>query len=493
MHLSRLALASALAASLPASAGAAITFAGQYSIAGDATDLSGLGSALAANRLSIGSDLFYDRSTNTFYGVTDRGPGGGVIDFAPRVHGFKLDIDMTTGAVTGFNLTSTTLFRDTDGTPLSGLNPQLLSGSVSTLGRSFDSEGIVRLPNGHFLVSDEYGPAVYEFGANGTKLRAFTTPDNLIPRQGGTVNYVDGRPIITTGRQDNRGFEGLTVSKDGTKAYAILQDPLVDEGTDGGTPDGRRSRNLRIVEFDVATGLSTKQFIYQLEDRADINGRVPGTADDFSSSAQGRNIGVSSITALDDGSFLVIERDNRGLGVDPSSSLPIGSKRVYRIRLDGATDVSAVSLHNRNTLPDGVTPVQKSLYLDIQAALKQAGLDSVEKLEGLSFGPILADGSLSLIIASDNDFSVTQDGSGVQFNVCVGAGGRTTVALDLSCPDVGGQSTSLLPTKIYAFKVSGADAVGIVPEPATWAMMIAGFGMVGATIRRRSRTVRLMA
>ena len=64
--------------------------------------------------------------------------------------------------------------------------------------------------------------------------------------------------------------------------------------------------------------------------------------------------------------------------------------------------------------------------------------------------------------------------------------------------------------KIF-FQISGADIAGIefrngsngqvfalgelnftaaaVPEPASWAMMIAGFGLVGATARRRRGTV----
>ena len=33
-----------------------------------------------------------------------------------------------------------------------------------------------------------------------------------------------------------------------------------------------------------------------------------------------------------------------------------------------------------------------------------------------------------------------------------------------------------------------ARQAGVVPEPATWAMLIAGFGLVGASMRRRSRT-----
>jgi hypothetical protein len=38
------------------------------------------------------------------------------------------------------------------------------------------------------------------------------------------------------------------------------------------------------------------------------------------------------------------------------------------------------------------------------------------------------------------------------------------------------------------FRFTAGDGGG-VPEPATWAMMIAGFGLVGAASRRRTRTV----
>lgn len=33
----------------------------------------------------------------------------------------------------------------------------------------------------------------------------------------------------------------------------------------------------------------------------------------------------------------------------------------------------------------------------------------------------------------------------------------------------------------------GGDENGVVPEPATWAFMVVGFGLVGASVRRRSR------
>ncbi len=47
----------------------------------------------------------------------------------------------------------------------------------------------------------------------------------------------------------------------------------------------------------------------------------------------------------------------------------------------------------------------------------------------------------------------------------IGAGGRT---LDLQ------------------FRIVATDAIAAVPEPATWAMMLVGFGLVGAGLRRRA-------
>ena len=481
-----------IASVLVAAPAGAATFVSQYAVSGAASDLSGL-IGPGNNRLGgFGSDLIYDAGSGLFTGMSDRGPGGGVLPYAPRTQTFSLDIDRVTGAINGFQLQGTTLFRQGNGATYNGLNPVLLNGSAAVAGGSLDPEGLARLPNGNMLVSDEYGPSVIEFTPAGQFVRAFATPDNLVPRtSSGTTNYVDGRPTITSGRQDNRGFEGLTVSPDGTTAYAILQDPLVNEGRNGANADGRYSRNVRIVAFDIASGQSTAQYIYQLENVADINGRIDGTTNDFAANAQGRSIGVSAIQALSNGTLLVLERDNRGLGVDdPVAASPVGSKRLYRIDLAAATNVAKLGLAATNDLPAGVAPVAKtaSPFVDIAAALRAAGLTVPEKIEGFAFGPRLADGSYTLILATDNDFSVTQNGAGTQFDICTGgAGGATAqVALGAGCP----ASTSLISSYLYSFRVTEAEyqqLVGSVPEPATWAMMIAGFGAIGFAMRRGRR------
>lgn len=449
-------------------------------VPGGETDFSGQPAGANGNRLGgFGSDLFYDAATGRFFGVADRGPGPGTLPYATRVQQFDLSVSSTTGAIGGFTLQQTIMFRSAGGDTLDGRHATALSGNPATLGRSFDPEGVVIGRQGTIFVADEYGPGVREFSPAGVALRTFTAPANLVPTQpNGTANFTDGRPTISTGRQDNRGYEGLAINPAGTKLYAVLQDPLVQEGS----PDGRSSRNLRIVEYDVATGSPQRQFVYQLESLADINNRIPGTSDDFLAAAQGRNIGVSGIVALNDNEFLVLERDNRGFGtVDVTGTTPpVGTKRVYRVGISGATDVSGTSLAGSNTLPAGVTPVSKTLVVDLEAELRASGLVVPEKIEGITIGPMLPTGLFAVIFSTDNDYSAEVNATGVPLDVCTDG---AQVSPGIGCAP----GSTLIPTTFFSVALS---LPGYVPQlrevPEPMALTLFGAGLLGlAAVRRR--------
>ena len=335
------------------------------------------------SRLRVGyfSDIYYDPHRNEWWGLSDRGPGGGVLSYGTRVQRFTLYINPVTGAVSSFRIVETVLFKNKMGETLDGISPGAAL-DASNLGNAFDPEGLVVNPaTGTFLVSDEYGPSLYEFNRDGTLVRAFKTPESLKPtRSDGSYNFDNddnAAPAdkVATGRRTNRGFEGLAISPDGLHAYAMLQSAMVNEGAGNGVCN-------RIVKFDTETGLVAAQYAYRME-----------------GSSQGR--GISALVALNADEFLVLERNNRGVGVGAEASPP--NKKVFRINLAGAIDVSGTPLTNNDcpSVTKNPTP-----FLDLAAnTLSQLGNKVPEKWEGLAIGPQLRDGSYLLLAGTDNDYS----------------------------------------------------------------------------------------
>jgi hypothetical protein len=366
---------------------------------GEAVDLSS--GTSTERRLGYFSDIYYDPARRQWWGLSDRGPGGGVLQYDTRVQRFEVDIS-STGAISNFRVVQTVKFMQ--GTqPFNGLAPN----PSNVLGRAFDPEGIVINPKtGNLLVSDEYGPSLYEFDRTGQFIRAFTTPSGLIPRNAttNTPNYAADTGN-TAGKRNNRGFEGLAISADGSFAYAMLQSAILNEGGGNGIYN-------RIVKFDVATGTAVAQYAYAM-DRAD----------------QGQ--GISALVALGNDKFLVLERNNRGLG--PGATLATADKKVYQIDLTGATDVTNVTLPTTGTFTGAVKKGAK--VMDLAAnTLPALGNKSPEKWEGLAIGPKLDNGNYVVLAGTDNDYSVTQNATGAQLDVYFRFTDADPFATSIQCP-----------------------------------------------------------
>ena len=152
-------------------------------------------------------------------------------------------------------------------------------------------------------------------------------------------------------------------------------------------------------------------------------------------------------------------------------------------------------------------------YIDFGVDFTFGGVEGYfDDTDVFAFGGINADGVLDLLTAVDGRivFAGTTVGTTAE-SISVEAGFAGEGQLLLSVYDIddvligsvangatlGLNSRSLLTLAmpgIASFRISGTDTFGVaqilitgaaVPEPASWALMIGGFGVIGGTLRQR--------
>ena len=183
------------------------------------------------------------------------------------------------------------------------------------------------------------------------------------------------------GSRNNMSFEGLSFSPDGRSLWLGMEAALYQDGPLA-TPDN--GSVVRITRLDRA-GAVLGQYAYPIE-------AVP------SRPAPGREAdnGVSEILAVNDHQVLVVER----AGVANADGIYTNHVRIYVMDTDGATDIQAVPA----LAGASYVPARKRLLLD----LEKIGLSRVDNIEGISWGPRLANGRRSLVMISDDNFNPQQ-------------------------------------------------------------------------------------
>ncbi|MBE9235291.1 choice-of-anchor I family protein, partial [Anabaena aphanizomenioides LEGE 00250] len=371
-----------------------------------------LGTTSAGQNILLGgfSGLYFqgiaDNGNLQFVTHTDRGPNGEPTGqnrpfllpaFQPEIVSFELN--KTTGEITITKRTG--LFREDGTTPLTG-RPNLQAGAGGTaytdeIGVNLDDqllendpfgadlEGIVVAPNGDFWMVDEYRPAIYHFDANGKLIARFIPQGTAAAasQPEGTFG-AEVLPAVYAQRRNNRGFEAVAL--EGNKLYAFIQS-AIDNPDVTNDANSRNSRNLRILEFDVATQQVTGEYLYLLDD-------ITGTGN-------AKTDKIGDAVSLGGGKFAVVERDD--LSSEDSNKL------IYQIDLAGATNINNLTV----TFPAGKTTVEQLTEAELTAAgiavvskqlivnAAEVGYTGVEKLEGLA----LVDHN-TLALLNDNDFSV---------------------------------------------------------------------------------------
>ncbi len=202
-------------------------------------------------------------------------------------------------------------------------------------GADFDIESVQPVADG-FWIGEEFGPYILKFDTEGRLTDAISTtvdgkpvlsPDN--PVLAVPANPAAKMPVFNLKRSG--GFEGLAMSKDGSKLYGLLEGALYEDGGKMESVDGHTA--IRVIEFDIASKSWTgRSWFYPFEDKG---------------------VSIGDFNMLDDTTALVIERDN-GAGTkdkacaDPKQpkpdcfDAPAELKRIYKIEFNDANVSKAV-------------------------------------------------------------------------------------------------------------------------------------------------------
>lgn len=358
----------------------------------------------------VGSDLWRAPGdpAGEFWLVTDRGPNAEVKiddedrrifpvpDFTPLI----LHASARDGVV---SILEAIPIVNRDGEPVTGLpnldGPDEEPFDVSGEERleynqdGLDVEGLVRTRGGEFWVAEEYRPSLVKIDPTGRVLTRYV-PEG-IELSDAEYPVMDTLPAIYGLRKDNRGFEGLALSDDGTLLYAVVQSPLSNPDED----TGEDSRNGRILAVDTATGEPAAEYVYRFEDVAEFD-------DDDQDEMK-----LSGLVWIDETTLLALERTDE-------------VARLYLLDLAAASDVLGTDWDDPESSPTleeladpeaaGVSPLAKTLLLDL------APLDLPEKIEGVA---VIDDETVA--VANDNDFAIGKfpggehDGTGVESHLIV--------------------------------------------------------------------------
>ncbi len=251
---------------------------------------------------------------------------------------------------------------------------------------SLDPEGITLSPKGTVYISSEglpsqgIAPFIREFDLKtGQQRSSLLLPEHYFP------NDDTKEEQLPRGLQDNLGFEALTLEPVSLAAAngdpfrlftatesALLQDVL--------PPKSEEQTRIRMMEYligSIARPMVLSEHVYLLD-------RPPaGTIDN----------GLTELITVDTGGhFLSLERSYGLLGANG---------KIFQVAAGAATDTSGIVTLKGDI--SRIDPVKKKLVLD----LSELGI-YLDNLEGMTLGPRLPDGSQSLLLVSDNNFSDTQ-------------------------------------------------------------------------------------
>jgi hypothetical protein len=363
------------------------------------------------------SSIDYDVANSRYFAISDDRSASNPARY------YTLDLDLAqfqrsaSPGMAGVGFTGVTTILTPAGAAF-GLN------QVDPEGMRFDSKsGTLYWSNeGQRSAAGLQDPTVREMKLDGSHVRDFAVPANY-----GTATGLPG----TQGIRNNLAFENLAISSDGKTLWTATENALIQDGPPATTLNGSA---VRMLSFDITSGVAGKQFIVNIDPVA-----LPPVAGGFATN------GLTDLLALNAHQFIGIERSFAAGAATPGSGpngLPTGNTiKLVLIDTAAATDVSGME-----AIDGTVIAASKTELLNLSTLKNDDGsFLATDNIEGLSFGPAYR-GNRTLLLVSDNNFSPTQF------------------------------------TQFIALEVTGP-----IPEPGTYGLMLAGLLGVGLAARRGRR------
>lgn len=312
--------------------------------------------------------------------------------------------------------------RDFDGKPFTGADPGAgtlvergltLPAPASGVGAgkvSLDAEALQFTRDGGFYIGDEYSANVYAFDRDGRLRGVITPPAAIAPLRDGKPDF-GSLKSPATGRRNNQGPEGVSLSPDGATLFVAFQSALMQDSAKG---DAAGRVNTRVLVYDVSrTPAPTKPVAHYVM-------QLPAYNADGDGGAPNRTAAQSEIRALDGHRFLMLSRDAAGLGA--GGKAPIVYKSILLVDVAGATNLAGGEYETTTAsllrdpagpaLRPGVVPASSVELVNMlnPAQLARFGLSVEalsEKWEAMDLVPVLEPGRPAdyfLIVGNDNDF-----------------------------------------------------------------------------------------
>ncbi|HEY4368918.1 MAG TPA: esterase-like activity of phytase family protein [Steroidobacteraceae bacterium] len=308
-----------------------------------------------------------DHYEGVLWTLPDRGrndPNAGLFyDYAARLHRFRLRFTPYHGKNLPADIHSQRQvsivpdggieLRDFPGEPFTGADPAdgtltengvLLPSPHAGIGAgkvSIDCESLQFTRDGSFYIGDEYSARVFFFSPKGELRGVIAPPQAIEPRTGGKINF-NSLAAPDTGRRNNQGVEGMSLSPDGTRLFVALQSALIQDSArnvaDKSDASGRI--NTRVLVYDVSgeptPATPVEHYIVQL----------PAYTEAGDGGRANRTAAQSEIRALNQHQFLMLSRDGNGLGT--GNDRPLVFKSVLLVDTAGATNLAG-SAYETNT------------------------------------------------------------------------------------------------------------------------------------------------